>query len=264
MNRRVVLGAAASGMVLALAAGSYLVRDLQRTTRPGPEGPGPYFVADFETGDISQWEGLSNKTKDTAVFEITSDIVRAGRYALKITLMPCDDPSPRRDRAEFIQREGGGLAYEGHERFYGFSFMVPDDFRHAGEGYFLITQWHGMDRDVPPLLVTYQAEGLRLGGRRFGWVNLGPVERNKWTDLVLRVTWSTTEGEVDVWRDNDLVARLKAPTLNDEDAAHYYRAGTYLKFGPYRGVDIDYPQTIYVDEYRIGGSYEEVAPGQGV
>lgn len=249
-------------LILGVAGlGFYLRAGNDGNVPPGPEGPGPYFVADFESGDISQWEKVANKTNEVSRFEIVEEPVRAGRYALRVTLKPGDEPSPRRDRAEFVQRKSGGLAYEGHERFYGFSTLIPEDFRYADGGYFLITQWHGMDHDNPPLYVTLRDNHLRLAGRRFGWIDLGPVVDDQWVDLVFRVRWSTVDGELEVWRDGQRVCSLKVATLNDDDARNFYRAGTYLKFGPYRGIDVDLAQTLYFDEYRIGSSYDEVDPG---
>lgn len=257
--QRLVL-ASLVALVGLVAAATFVLWGDNKAAPSGPSGPGPYFVADFETGDISQWETVANKTNEASRLEIVEAPVRAGRFALRATLTAGEEPSPRRDRAEFVQRELGGLAYEGHERFYGFSVMVPGDFRYADSGYFVVTQWHGMDSDSPPLFVTLRDGRLRVVGRQFGWIDLGPVVADQWTDLVFRVLWSTEDGELEVWRDGQQLFRVNAATLNDEDARGFYAAGTYLKFGPYRGVDVDFSQTLYLDEYRIGNSYDEVAP----
>lgn len=100
---------------------------------------------------------------------------------------------------------------------------------------------------------------------------LGPLERERWYDVVMHINWTLEEGEAgdsvsEVWLDGEKVLGngatpvLKSSIFWLEDEENHYNATT-LQFGNYRGPWAeDPPSQLYYDAVRRGNSYEEVAP----
>jgi len=218
------------------------------------------FVGDFEGGDLSQWDGASKVNTPNSSIDVVEAPVRRGRYAIKVTLAP-NDASPK-DRAELVLHAPPGGSGPGDERYYGFSALIPVDFRTGDENFFILAQWHGNDSDLPPLTVHYrEGEVLLKGNRQRGLIWRGGVEKGRWFDLVFHVKWSSGEdGLLEAWKDGEKIVALRGRTCNGEEAENFKGSDIFVKFGGYRGRDVDTVQTVYLDEYRIGTSYEAVAP----
>lgn len=218
------------------------------------------FVGDFEGGNLSQWDGFSNINTPNSNIEVVKDRVRKGQYAIKVLLAPNDKSS--KDRVELVLHSGPGRSKPGDERYYGFSALIPEDFKAGSEDYFILTQWHGNDSGRPPLTLHYEGGKLVVKGNRHrGIIWSGSVEKGKWFDMVFHVKWSTDEdGFLEVWKNGEHIVALRGKTCNGADVRNFRNPNIYVKFGGYRGRNVDTTQTFYLDEYRIGNSYEGVAP----
>jgi len=240
-------------LLAGLSAVAVLVLELQRLAVDDS------FVGDFEVGDLSQWDGASKVNTTNSRIEVVEEPVRRGRYAIKVTLLPNDDYP--KDRAELVLHSPPGGSGPGDERYYAFSALIPEDFRTGAENFFILAQWHGNDSDLPPLAVHYHdGEVVLKGNRKRGEIWRGGVEKGKWFDLVFHIRWSSGEdGLLEAWKDGKKIVALRGKTCNGEEVENFKGPNIFVKFGGYRGRDVDIVQTVYLDEYRIGTNYAAVA-----
>lgn len=238
------------------------------------------FVEDFEDNkaDFQGYEGGKERS-----YEIVTDIVRNGKYAFKITVHPDDitqvSGKPRKNRAE---AKYDNLDEEGSEIYYGWSFLVPEDNQfkpEGGSGFNIIAQWHdkpnrdkGESREQtagknPPIAVYMgtlnNQPGIRInyGLRDINADAIGdsPIELGKWNDIVFHIKWSQNEdGFVEVFHNGkSITGKVHGPNMHNS-VPHYWKTGFY------RGVAGEdstlTTNSIYIDEIRIGHSYEAVAP----
>ncbi len=98
-------------------------------------------------------------------------------------------------------------------------------------------------------------EGFYDDGLGLDKLDLGPIVAGRWIDVVCHVRWSTTETGAlrECWRDGEY--RGKRTSLNAANADPHS-----LRVGAYQTTTIDHPRTTYVDNVRIGTSYDAVDP----
>jgi Polysaccharide lyase len=83
-------------------------------------------------------------------------------------------------------------------------------------------------------------------------IDLGPITKGKWMNLVFHIKFSTTNvGAVrEVWRDGTFMGRKT--NANTVAGTHRFRVGVY------QGTGVTQDRTLYVDEARIGTSRASV------
>ncbi len=102
---------------------------------------------------------------------------------------------------------------------------------------------------------------------------VGLLERGTWYDFVLHTRWTQLSGGPgdsisEVWIDGKQVlgnqsTPVTTPTLLWHGTPEIHSNQTYLKFGLYRGPSEEDPKTkLYIDSFKRGNSYSQVAPGQ--
>jgi len=235
---------------------------------------GVWFCGDFEAGDLRGWIGDLARP-DSAV--VVTQPVRKGRYAVRVDLAP-GDRAASKERAELkiedkdIERLHGR---QGGEMWYGWSLLIPTDYADPpGDQFQILAQWHQQLTDVtgprvrgaPPLalhLVTDDDGGhsLVLAGRSLPYGDprtLGPeaIRLGAWADLVVHIRWSTgNDGLVEAWLDGHPfgAGKMAGSTL-------YTPVSNYLRLGLYRGKGVPTTNHVFLDEVRIGDSFQAVAP----
>ena len=79
---------------------------------------------DFETGNLKQWRGPAASNE---AVKVVSDLVRAGKYAVRIDGSNAARTGDR-DRIEFQHQPAPPGTEEGTERYFGWSVYIPRKF----------------------------------------------------------------------------------------------------------------------------------------
>ena len=215
----------------------------------------PLKVADYETGDLSQWGSFQRVASDR--IQITASPVRQGRYAARFEVRNGDNPIGYGDRAE-VQTSTGES--EGQERWYSWSTMLAPDFPRTS-AWQVISQWHANSDGSPPLAFFVENDSIVLQAHRFSgpgspidikdiWT--GPANRGQWQDILMHVKWSGSDsvGFVELWI-NGVQQRF-----DDGSTRRYIRTltpgvGAYFKQGLYRQSGIPGTGVVYHDGFRM-------------
>lgn len=241
--------------------------------------PPMIFVEDFESGAMDlESQFIQSGNSPT----ISQEQVRSGQYAMKSYLNR--NTSTTKFRTEVVPRMPDTRV--GDEVWYGFSIFLPSSYS-TSQTWEVVAQWHdtpndwdNLARQNPPLQMgitrntgiwkitdLWDADVVQPGnvfdidGVK-AW-ELGPYDKNRWTDWVFHIKWSfRADGILQVWKNGVLVVDYQGPnTYNDI-------VGPYFKMGLYKGwkddaVDNVSERTLYHDELRIAGAdgtYADVAP----
>lgn len=238
--------------------------------------PTASFTGDFESGDLSQWEGREAARADS--IQVVTAPTRSGRYAAKFTVRAGERVS-NGNRAE-IFRDNGDKA--GREVWYAWSFLVPRDFldvEWTPKLWQCIGQWHDQPDKTkgetwatfpgrsPSIAVYYTSKGgvpaIEVWYGTYGKgenqkiVATAPIRKGEWHDLMFHIRWSQqNDGFLAPFLDGKpLIAgekeRASGPNM-------WNGASHYLKIGLYRSDRITPTNSVYFDEVCIGPSRESV------
>lgn len=200
------------------------------------------FLADYETGDLSQWgtcqSALVNGScddlggGDRAMRVVEAQAPDGGRYAARFIVRNGDIPEfGGGERSEVSENEAGAETREGDERWYEWSMRLPADFTNPTGGWFIVMQWHAGDGS-PPLAIDISRNGtVDIGGDGSGEPRrtIGPVRPGEWVTYVLHVGFSrdSDTGFVEAWENGELrVPKTYRATMSSSE--------NYLKQGIYR------------------------------
>lgn len=220
----------------------------QRGGRPNgvPVGSTVVFLADYETGDFSQWgtcqsvvlnSSCTNVTGSDRSMQIVEDPVgRRSRYAARFLVRPGDVPEfggGERSEVSADDEENAGTR-EGDERWYEWSMKFPSDFRDPAGDWFIVMQWHPGDGS-PPLAIDISRGTVDIGGDGSGEPRqtIGPVRRGEWVSYVLHAKFSSDRGTgfVEAWENGDrTVPKTHRATMNSDE--NYLKQGIYRDDGP--------------------------------
>lgn len=232
----------------------HLLRLVPFLLAPGLASASVVWKADFESGDLSQWDRKQVVATDR--LQVQSDIVRDGRYALKATVHQGDDPiNGSGNRNEVLHMS---LEPTGSEYYYKWSSYFPASYPRAAT-WQVFTQWHQMgEGGSPPLefFINDDVMHMRAGGETGPVLWNQPLVRDTWHDFVLHVKWSSNPkvGFVELWYDGQLVVqKTNVPTQFGSDV-------NYLKQGLYRNDTIAPVGTVYHDGFTIATTLEDVMP----
>jgi hypothetical protein len=190
------------------------------------------FLAAFTPAseDVSGWTLERSKAEGARAeaIETVTEPVRDGATAMRFTIKAgdCvpDDCAADRERVELKSREH---EHEGDERWYAWSFQLPEDFASIWPARQFIAQFHQED-ERPAMLFSLEPDGLRLDSQFFpnGALLIPAAElRGRWHDVAMHVQWSHDDGLVDIHVDGKSVFRQRGPNLSGE---------VYFKIGLYR------------------------------
>lgn len=228
-------------------------RDQVRHTIPGTE----LFRADFETGDLRQWDGSQAVADDR--IRVVRDPVDQGQFSGRFEVRDGDNPIGFGDRAE-VQLGSGER--EGEERWYAWSTMFAPDFPRT-DAWQVVTQWHSAEDGPPPVALYVVGDDLELQTNPYDadgqalapithWA--GPLDRGIWRHLRLHVVWSSDpdEGLLELWVDDERVTPpIRTQTLRPGQQA-------FLKQGYYRQSGEPRTGVVFHDGMRVS----EVAPSR--
>ena len=156
---------------------------------------------------------------------------------------------------------------EGDDLYFGFStYLAPGFVTNAD--WHVITQFKQNFDGSPPLSLNVEQGQYKIeggygypGGSRQFTKPVGVAGTGIWTDWVLHVKFSSNPavGFVEAWQDGTQVLSRFAPAGGTLYPGTGDRAGSYVKTGPYRDPQVTIPETMYIDDWRIGTSREAVA-----
>ncbi len=206
--------------------------------------------ADVETGDLSQFEGGGDPQQVGAP---EPEIVdgRDGNHAVSFTIPGGGERNEVLPDATFS---------DGDEYWFGFSTLLEDGFP-VDAAWQVITQWKNDGTGSPPLSLNVEnGEYLLHGGFSVGkeWTeSIGPATAGEWVDWVIYVEFAGGAGRVDVWQNGEQAVDGLVP----EGGTLYPGKDSYLKIGYYRDTGIGEDGTVVFDNWKMGTSYDAVAPG---
>jgi hypothetical protein len=236
-----------------------------------PPAPPPIDIYDgFESPTLSNlWE--QSRFAPGAV-EIQSDVVRAGRGAVRITVRPRDmfeagqngDADSERDELlearRLVSRENTGYEFS-------FSMYFLKDFPIVPTR-LVIAQWKqycpGLlqgasgpcSNDSPVLALRYISGELRITqdiDKKFVMLYREKGEfRGRWLDFRIQARFTPgADGRVKVWLDGRQLVDYTGATADPENPQSGYSSPGvfYFKMGLYRDLMTE-PMTVYIDEYR--------------
>jgi len=231
---------------------------------------GLLFSGDFETGDLSQWEGAQRA--DPGRVTVVTRPVDQGRFSGRFEVRKGDSVakgSGNGNRAEVLARrqDGDGVwpDREGTERYYGWSTYFPRNYPVVRKAWQTFVQWKNKGSGSSPIAMGIYNGRMHLHakvrGGPAGKLWKAPLVRGRWQRFVMHVKWSPDPrvGFVELWHNGRRVLpRRYRPTMYRERDGQVLP--NYLKQGLYRSSGIVPPQIVYHDGMRIGRSFAEVAP----
>jgi Polysaccharide lyase len=237
----------------------------------------PEVQANFDNGSLRPLSASGNAPA------ITTEHVRAGRYALKSYLSRTG--SSVSYRTEVTTNNANALYFS--DTWYGLSVFLPSNYV-TSPVWEIVFQWHGVAGDPNMILNPPISMHTEDGVWRLSTIgnSANPPDRNyeslekfplgsyssdlgRWTDWVFRIRWdyrkvgSGNDGLLQVWKNGVQVVNQSPIQLGFDDGT-----GPYFKMGLYKGwrsgqVDTVSSRLIYHDEFRqmgADGSYNAVAP----
>jgi hypothetical protein len=250
---------------------------------------GVYWGADFETGDLSQWDFVQDQTHDNAasspalnsLVSVVSSPTRAGLGAGAITTYPTTYDHVSGNLIAFNPNAHG---LPGQAAYYGWSSYFPSsnkgnwtpnswdwntfqEFIHPNSN-FSVPAGMGINTGVYGVDYPHINWSLNVGsdgsqGDRAGgyWEDPKPMVYDTWYDFVIHVKWTTgTTGVAELWINGVQVMRIvNHRTLPNIASSWGPGDGVNLEMMNYHGPN-PHTLTILLDQVRIGSSYSAVAP----
>ncbi|MBM3761162.1 MAG: hypothetical protein FJW36_13040 [Acidobacteria bacterium] len=219
------------------------------------------FKADFETGDLTQWNltGTRSQNATPRNIQVVSDIVQEGKFAARFTIHPDDAFNPQQLR---VQLGGPRVTVEeGSNTYMSFSLYVAAPPKHRDNFFY----WEG---NPPPRynnVMTWWLEPNPEGGTliRYGTGNLGrngtewsaDFSTGKWHHLAMHIVWSEdpTKGKVRLWFDGLTVLDKNLKTKGAESVY-------FCQPGIHRSPHQPSEETIYFDNFILADTLEEILP----
>jgi hypothetical protein len=215
------------------------------------------FKADFETGDFSQFGGLSTNIKPGHI-EAVSDIVHSGKYAGRFTIHEENVFNARQLR---VQANGPKVTVrEGSDTFVSFWIYMKEPPRDRDNFFY----WEG---EPPPRwnnVMTWWVEPKPDGSGtaiKYGTGNLGrdgvhweaDFTVGRWHQLGMHIHWSEdpARGNVKLWWDGAVVLDRKVRTKGPESV--YFSQPGIHRTPHSKSVD-----TIYFDDILCATTLEEI------
>jgi polysaccharide lyase-like protein len=285
---------ALAGIVVVTAAaaiGLTVLTGTDGTETPG-DSSGLLWRADFETGDLSQWEGVQQAVPNRA------SVVRSphvqGSYAGRIEVREGEfigGDAPTRNRTQLVlsPRDNRHNPKEGDDWWYSWSFYlpaatpIPTD---GKPGFMILFSWSALEAATAPEILGhfeirdttvggdpgpgyttlhYEDGDSRADGHKYFWRKRATdITRNAWHKLLVHRKYSTNEavGFVEIWYDN-VQQTLQTNAAGDTGTRVYHRtlqAGHSVRMtqGIYRSNSVGGTGLMYLDGLRIGTTRKSV------
>ena len=200
----------------------------------------------------------------------SSNVARKGDYSAKFTVNDEDVAPLTPTENPRAQVQKNDLFCEGDERYIATSVYFPNDFPRLPNGGWLIFASHGFREpwkgSAPGKFLVDSGDVLAYGrDENYGNDNVWTTNlaRGEWTDLVVRVKFSTNPdvGFVEIWKNGQQQTlengstRMSYATLKPgQNGCGALHRSSYREKGMFEWA------TLYQDEVKVGSSYEAVAP----
>ncbi|WP_191908873.1 heparin lyase I family protein [Larkinella humicola] len=230
-------------------------------------------IGDWETGDASQWDGISAGSVADQFAAVTSP-VRQGTFAARFTVRPGD--KVRKANGTYTSGERAEATLWNYQRetlndeyYYGWSTLFPEDWTEPKQwGIFM--QWHAHTPISPPVAFSARANSVRVEVSTGSIVNAYPTEfeksypiltdlhKGQWNDFIVRIKFRPdATGILEVWHKlksestfKKVLSLTNIPTLQwtsnlaqletnyqipfKKDGVDGYTTGCYVQHGLYR------------------------------
>ena len=207
----------------------------------------------FEISQCCSWSGIIDK-----------NIKRAGSGSLKVELRKADTPNGHRSEL------GMEPSSKNANGWYAFALYFPTEYI-SDVMEESIVQWHAQP-DMPgevngsaPVFLGVLANRYILelrtdpkkttiqGDWTYNRIDLGPIDKSKWTDWVFHIKWAyDNTGVLEVWKNkNKVVSRINLPNSFNDDTYPYFKIGIYRYNWDKMPNNPIASRTIYVDEVKI-------------
>ncbi len=225
---------------------------------PGPASADVIFKADFETGDLSQWNKTGIGNYNVKSIEVVTDIVQEGKHAGKFTMHEYDVRDARQMRVQVggpqIQVQEGTDTYMSFYLYVASSPKERDSFLYW-EGkppprWNNVMTWSLEPKEGGGTIIKYVA--AKMGGRK-GVLWQTDFAVGKWHQLAMHIHWSSDaeKGHVKLWLDGVLSFDENVKTKGPE-SVYFCQPGIFRS--PHRpSVD-----TIYFDNFIVADQLEEI------
>jgi hypothetical protein len=246
---------------------------------------GLVWKADFETGNLSQWEGVQQFApgRASAVSSPSKQGMYSGRFEVRAgEFLKADAPTRNRTEAVLSVANNRHNPHEGSDWWYGWWFYLPAStpLPHQGTTEYMSMMQHittapvgSPDWDIVGILEfrDNKASGDPGSGHvelsytgsagsppfpgAFWTKDQAAVTRDTWHRIVLHKKWSSdpSVGFVEIWYDG-----AQQTMMNGSTRVHHanLRPGysAYMKQGIYRSDRIGGNAVMYLDDVRIGTS----------
>ncbi len=229
---------------------------------------------DFETQDIfPPWEKQCNPES----FSIVTENPRKGNQCAMFSIdsseywtSPYSGFKCARSEIQIFK-----VAPAQKEVYYGWSVKIPLDYIESSD-WQVIGQfhdqpdvengetWDNYPANSPPVSLTYKngKVGLTVNipyGKGSEVISERSITKGQWTDVILRIYWSTNaNGYIEAWI-NDVPMTDNTGTITRYIFRNLYNnSGNYLKIGLYRSNEIKSKNVVYFDEIKSGLNYNDV------
>jgi hypothetical protein len=197
---------------------------------------------------------------------LSGEYARSGKQSARITLQTGDiaqvgNSGQPNERAEL---DSGKHSILGRDIWCGFSFLIPPGFPEV-DTRLVIAQWKQSGLEGSPIVAQRFVSGrhfvtIRDVRTQGSWIetrDLPPIVPGCWNDMVYCTRFSTdASGVVAIWMNGERVVRYEGITASPLGAeAFYHKVGLYRE-------RMDEPMTIYIDNYAMGASFEDVDPSR--
>lgn len=229
------------------------------TATQSQEQPKADFFNSFESKHSIKKQFRLDKIKKKG-WSLTSNEKTEGDYGLKVRLNTGDKAKGKTERAEIQDSKKIDLD---KEVWYRIDFKIPIDFPEVDTR---MVFWQlKQDGGNNPLISMRYRNGKLSVKQRFSYHQISYkqpnsyfFEKNTWKRLVIQSYISKTKkGFINIYLDDQLIVSYRGETAYSSQ-----NPKTYFKFGIYRDA-MEYPMTIYFDNYIRGKSWQEVVPEGG-
>ncbi len=216
------------------------------------------FKADFETGNLSQWDqsGTRGQNATARNIQIVTDIVQQGKYSAKFTIHEDDVFNDRQLR---VQVGGPRVTVEeGSDTYMSFYLYMADPPKDRDNFFY----WEGNPPPKYDNVMTWWVEpkdGKTL--IEYGTGNLGrngtewqaEFTTGRWHQLAMHIHWSEdpTKGNTRLWFDGALVLDKKLKTKGPE-------ATYFCQPGIHRSPHASSVDSIYFDNFILADTLEDI------
>lgn len=221
------------------------------------------YVADYSTGDFSQWQIIQNVfwndppdeppgyTDTYAAAIITNDLPPGVGFAARFEVRDGDIPFGSTERSEVQGPSYDSGGQEGDERWYKWSTKFDPQFpQNHSLGFGLVAQFHDQSNGSPPVGMYVDVAdnfwGLRVNEQSSPGVFVNnyilwmtPLDNGNWHEIKLHIVWSTDDaiGLIELWYDGVKQTFTGGPdsgtqtsnvqTLTPGGGGIYYKQGYY-------------------------------------